>query len=66
MNGPKVEKDQVEKLLNPMKTLPRMWEVWNELVNTTENRSALAAFNLLENEGKDYKLPPNEAYTLSV
>ena len=50
-NLTKAEKDRIEILLSPMKTLPRLWEVWTELVkNTTEQR---AAFILLENEGHD-------------
>ena len=48
----KAEKDRIEILLSPMKTLPRLWEVWTELVkNTTEQRAS--AFILLENEGHD-------------
>ena len=51
-NLTKAEKDRIEILLSPMKTLPRLWEVWTELVkNTTEQRAS--AFILLENEGHD-------------
>ena len=51
-NLTKAEKDRIEILLSPMKTLPRLWEVWTELVkNTTKQRAS--AFILLENEGHD-------------